>query len=92
MRGFPDVRDEEMRADAACPGGELLVLVGRDRLLLHPRQSALVVRQPRPIRVFVGLAEYGVRGVQEPETGRRWLGGDHTEEAAHDREAYDINS
>jgi hypothetical protein len=56
-----DVGDEEVRADPASLGGELPVPMGGDRMLLHYRPAAYVVSEPRPVRVSVGLAEYGIR-------------------------------
>ena len=78
-----DVGDEKVRADLASLVGELPVLVGGDRVLLHHQPATHVVSETRPVGVSVGLAEHRVRGAQKPEASVGGFGGQHAEEATH---------
>ena len=68
--GVPDVRDERAAARSRGRSGELGVLPGGDRLLVHDR-PAVGVEDPDAgtVRLPVALLAQAVRRIQQPEGG-----------------------
>ena len=65
-------------------GGELSVLVGGDRVLIHHGLPTHIVSKARPVGVSVGLVEHRIGGTQEPEPSGGRFCGQHAEEATHE--------
>jgi hypothetical protein len=75
--GVADVGDEEVRVGTAGLGGELLVLISGNGVLLHHGIWTHVVGETGAVGVPIGLVEHGVRGTQEPKLSGDGFCGQH---------------